>query len=105
MKSEKVYQTIPGDLFLTDFTNDEFKFEKISPEMIQETILQIETKTSLDIDGLNTKVLKSVASCIACPLAHIFNLSFESGLVPTIDSRFLELYQFLKPEHLTFSEL
>ena len=75
--------SIPGDLFLTDFTNDEFKFEKISPEMIQETILQIETKTSLDIDGLNTKVLKSVASCIACPLAHIFNLSFESGLVPT----------------------
>ena len=68
---------------MTDFTNDEFKFEKISPEMIQETILQIETKTSLDIDGLNTKVLKSVASCIACPLAHIFNLSFESGLVPT----------------------
>ena len=42
-----------------------------------------ESKTSLDIDGFNTKVLKAVACCILTPLAHIVNLSFETGIIPT----------------------
>ena len=42
----------------------------------------LETKTSLDIDDLNTKVLKKVAENVSIPLAHIINLSFETGILP-----------------------
>ena len=45
--------------FIPDFRN--FKFDKIQPEMIKESILSLESKTSLDIDGINTKVLRAVA--------------------------------------------
>ena len=45
--------------------------------------MEIETKTSFDIDVLNTRELKAVASSIAFPLVYIFNFSFETGLVPT----------------------
>ena len=42
----------------------------------------METKPGLDIDNLNTKVLKKVVGQISIPLAHIINLSFESGILP-----------------------
>ena len=42
----------------------------------------METKTSLDIDNLNTKVLKKVVDQISIPFAYIINLSFESGILP-----------------------
>ena len=38
--------------------------------------------TSLDINGVNSKVIKAVWPSIACHLAYIFNISLETGLIP-----------------------
>ena len=43
-------------------------------------ILSLKTKTSLDINDLNTKVLKKVADLISTSLSHVINLSFDTGV-------------------------
>ena len=40
-------------------------------------------KNSEGSDGLKTSIIKEISDYIACPLAHIINLSFEQGVVPT----------------------
>ena len=34
----------------------EFEFDKIQPEMIKDTIIFIESKTSFDMEGMNTNI-------------------------------------------------
>ena len=48
---------------------------------VKEIILSLETKTSLDIDDLNTKVLKKVADLISTSLSHVINLSIDTGVL------------------------
>ena len=60
----------------------EFLLEMCSPDQVNNIIQSLETKTSLDIDGLNTKVLKKVSDLVSHPLSHIINLSFQQGIVP-----------------------
>jgi hypothetical protein len=55
---------------------------QVSPAVIVTTIKAFITKTSTDIDGLNTKLLKAIAVEISQPLAHIFNLSITTGTFP-----------------------
>ena len=66
----------------TDPLNLNFDFSLCSPEIVYDIIMSLETKTSLDIDNLNTKVLKKVANLIASPLSHVFNLSLQMGILP-----------------------
>jgi hypothetical protein len=53
-----------------------------SPATVSQTIRNFESKTSLDINGLSTKLLKYIASEISIPLSHIFNLSIRQGIFP-----------------------
>lgn len=39
-------------------------------------------KSSTDLDGISSKLLKSVRAEIESPLAHIFNLSLTTGVFP-----------------------
>ena len=57
----------------TDPSNFNFEFSLFIPEIVNDIILSLETKTSLDIDNLNTKVLKKVSNLIANPLSLVFN--------------------------------
>jgi hypothetical protein len=43
-----------------------------------------ESKTSCDLDGISTKLLKHIISEICLPLAHIFNLSTSTGIFPSM---------------------
>ena len=63
-------------------SNVNFDFIRCNHSIVKEIILTLETKTSLDIDDLNTKVLKKVADLISTPLSHVINLSFDTGVLP-----------------------
>jgi hypothetical protein len=54
-----------------------------SPTTVFNTISNFETKNSLDIDGISTKLLKLIAHPISIPLSHIFNLSLNIGTFPS----------------------
>jgi hypothetical protein len=55
---------------------------QISPAVIVTTIQSFISKSSTDIDGISTKLLKSIAIEISQPLSHIFNLSISTGVFP-----------------------
>ena len=43
----------------------------------------MDSKTSLDSDGISTKLLKKIIYEIGTPLTHIFNLSITTGIFPS----------------------
>ncbi len=81
--SVPVTNTSP-DYFLPDPVTaiPDFDLGNISPTHV-EIIKSLQSKSSLDIDGISLKLLKFIGPAICSPLAHIFNLSFESGIFPT----------------------
>ena len=44
---------------------------------------QMEPKNSLDLNGISTKILKSIKYEIATPLVHLFNTSIRTGKFPS----------------------
>ena len=52
------------------------------PIHVHEIIQTLLSKTSTDIDGISTKLIKKISRSIAVPLAHIFNLSLSTGIFP-----------------------
>jgi hypothetical protein len=66
-----------------DTETPEFDLGNISPTHILDIIKSFQNKSSLDIDGISLKLLKFICPTICTPLAHIFNLSFVSGIFPT----------------------
>jgi hypothetical protein len=56
----------------------------IGPLQLCELVKTFESKTSCDLDGLSTKLLKHIISDICQPLAHIFNLSTSTGTFPSM---------------------
>jgi hypothetical protein len=54
-----------------------------SQAQIVEIIKAFESKSSTDLDGISTKLLKYVAYEISFPLTHVFNLSLASGNFPS----------------------
>jgi hypothetical protein len=54
-----------------------------TPEHVLKTIRKFKNKTSCDIDGVSTKMIKFIGPEISVPLAHVFNTSLASGIFPT----------------------
>lgn len=52
------------------------------PCCVGDTIKLMVGKSSTDLDGISSKLLKSVRAEIESPLAHIFNLSLTTGVFP-----------------------
>ena len=71
----------PPDTFLNDFAC-QFELPNITPDQIIDTFSELKVKKSTDFSGISTFFLKKVIHTISTPLAHIFNRSFETGLVP-----------------------
>jgi hypothetical protein len=67
--------------YLTE-TGLNFNFSPVDESEVLELGMSIESKTSLDINGLNSKVLKEVLPSISSPLSYIFNRSLLTGLIP-----------------------
>ena len=55
----------------------------VIPEMIAKTIKKMKDNKSHGVDWIPPKLLKEIVEQISTPLAKIFNLSLEEGIVPS----------------------
>ena len=69
--------------YCTDFPNiTQLDLAGTGPCEVGDTIKQLACKSSTDLDGISSKLLKALRSEIEAPLAHIFNLSLTTGIFP-----------------------
>ena len=68
--------------FLPNSSNFSFDFAKVSCETVQKIITSFESKSSCDIMGYSTKLIKRTSDKIVTPLTHIINLSLTEGSFP-----------------------
>jgi len=61
---------------------NQFNMQNVTPEYIIKIVKDLASKNSKDIDGVSSKMIKYVINEICIPLAHIFNLSLNSGIFP-----------------------
>ncbi len=54
-----------------------------TPEHVLKIIQSLAPKTSCDVYGTSTKIIKFIGDKIAVPLSHIFNLSLMNGIFPS----------------------
>jgi hypothetical protein len=52
-------------------------------EHVKKVINKLASKNSCDVNGVSTRMIKTVGNEIAAPLSHIFNLSLTNGKFPT----------------------
>ena len=55
----------------------------VTPEMIAKKIKKMKDNKSPGVDGIPPKLLKEIVDQIGTPLANLFNLSLEEGIVPS----------------------
>ena len=55
----------------------------VTPEMIAKKIKKMKHNKSPGVDGIPPKLLKEIVEQISTPLAKLFNLSLEEGIVPS----------------------
>jgi len=60
-----------------------FNLQNVTPDYLVKIVKDLKSKTSTDIDGVSSKMIKLVISEIKVPLSHIFNLSLSSGEFPS----------------------
>ncbi len=58
-------------------------FIQLSPTCVIDIVKAMESKSSVDCDGISTSLLKKIINEISIPLAHVFNLSIQCGIFPT----------------------
>ena len=54
----------------------------VTPEIVASKITYMKENKSPGIDGISHKILKETVEQISTPLAHVFNMSLEEGIVP-----------------------
>ena len=55
----------------------------VTPEMIAKKIKKMKDNKSPGVDGIPPKLLKEIVEQISTPLAKVFNLALEEGIVPS----------------------
>ena len=55
----------------------------VTPEIIAKKIKKMKENKSPGVDGIPPKLLKEIVEQISTPLAKLFNLSLEEGIVPS----------------------
>jgi signal recognition particle subunit SEC65 len=76
-------QKQPEDYIQYDHVFPNLNLTNTTPEHVKKVINSLAPKSSCDVQGVSTKMVKFVGSAIALPLSHIFNLSLNSGKFPT----------------------
>ena len=54
----------------------------VTPEVVASKINNMKENRSPGVDGLSPKILKETVEQISKPLAHVFNMSLQEGIVP-----------------------
>ena len=54
----------------------------VTPEVVASNINNMKENKSPGVDGISTKILKETVEQISMPLAHVFNMSLQEGIVP-----------------------
>ena len=54
----------------------------VTPEVVASKINNMKGNKSPGVDGLSPKILKETVEQISKPLAHVFNMSLQEGIVP-----------------------
>ena len=54
----------------------------VTPEVVANTINTMKENKSPGVDGIAAKILKETVGQICTPLAHVFNMSLQEGIVP-----------------------
>ena len=54
----------------------------VTPEVVASKISNMKENKSQGVDGLSPKILKETVEQISKPLAHVFNMSLQEGIVP-----------------------
>ena len=54
----------------------------VTPEVVASKINNMKEKKSQGVDGISPKILKETVEQISTPLAHMFNMSLQEGIVP-----------------------
>ena len=54
----------------------------VTPEVVASKINNMKENKSPGVDGLSPKILKETVEQINKPLAHVFNVSLQEGIVP-----------------------
>ena len=54
----------------------------VTPEVLVSKINNMKENKSPGVDGISPKILKETVEQISTPLAHVFNMSLQEGIVP-----------------------
>ena len=54
----------------------------VTPEVVVSNISNMKENKSPGLDGISPKILKETVEQISTPLAHVFNMSLQEGIVP-----------------------
>ena len=83
------------DQYLPPPFEHEMNFGIISQLEVYNAIKSLDPKSSLDIMGVSSKLLKCIAAEISRPLTHIYNLSLNTGVFPDClkTSRIVPIYK------------
>ena len=68
--------------YLSNKCQNSFFIEPVTKLEVEAEIKNLNSKKSPGYDGINIKIIKTVAKEISEPLSHIFNLTFLNGTIP-----------------------
>ena len=54
----------------------------VTPEVVATKINSMKENNSPGVDGISPKILKETVEQMSTPLAHVFNMSLQGGIVP-----------------------
>ena len=54
----------------------------VTPDVVASKINSMKENKSPGVDGISPKILKETVEQISLPLAHVFNMSLQEGIVP-----------------------
>ena len=54
----------------------------VTTEVLASKIYNVKDNKSPGVDGIASKILKETAEQISMPLAHVFNMLLQEGIVP-----------------------
>ena len=72
----------------------------VTPEVVASKINNMKENKSPEVDGISPIILKEIVEQISTPLAHVFNMSLQRGIVPLewIEANIIPLFKSFKKQ-------
>ena len=84
--ANKIRQNVDNnsfDKYLTGNYQASFFLNPITEHELETELINMKSNKSFGYDGISTNIAKIIAREISKPLAHIFNLTFKLGIIPS----------------------